>query len=109
MISFLISNYLLLSHIILTILLTFNISSINSDNTYLENIKLKGVALGEVFGNPIKPTEYIYVVGLALVYKNENLGVCTGSLISNKIVLTSAHCYDETIDHIKVSEPQKFN
>lgn len=104
MTSFLISNYFLLSSIILTILLNFNISTIKSDDTYFENTKSKGIALGEVFGNPIKPTEYMYVVGLALVYKNGNLGVCTGSLISNRIVLTSAHCYDETIDHIKVSE-----
>lgn len=45
-----------------------------------------------VGGNEAKPHEFPFVVGIQMTYSSEKLGWCGGALLSEKFILTAAHC-----------------
>lgn len=95
-----------LSNIILMSMLSFKCSLANDEPANVLN-KSRGLTPTMAFGRPMKPDEYNFFVGIfytqsSLIGENWTptaMIVCSGTLITEKIVITAGHCAPRKIEN----------
>lgn len=70
------------------------------DSVDKEDREAKGLEPFIAFGKNLDSEEYIYIMGIMAAVNGKYKFTCTGTLISEKMVLTAAHC--------KPSDPNSF-